>query len=411
MARRTELDVIYNNQSISNNIAEYMEGFSYTDCATDTSDTISIDIYNMNKTWLDQMLPRKGDRVSASIHMLDWNNDNVTRTFHCGDFVLDDISFSGRPLKGTIGCVSLPANEDFKTTNRTKTWAAISIKEIAAEIASRAGITLYYEGPDIIIKSLEQSEQPDSSFLQNLCNSYGLAMKIYANKIVIYDESLYEAKDAVVLIDETDMINWSYNSTINGTYTGAKISYTNPDSEETIEVQVGDGNRIYSVSTKADSQYDAELKAAAAVNRANKSAETMSVKVPAIPYLAAGNCVNITGLYNLNGKYFIDKVKHNISSGYTMSLELHKIQQRITAVSKVAAMNATDTEYEDYIVKSGDTLWMLAQSRYGQGTKYTVIYDANAEVIESTAKAHGFTSSDHGHWIFPGEKLKIPKNI
>ena len=44
----------------------------------------------------------------------------------------------------------------------------------------------------------------------------------------------------------------------------------------------------------------------------------------------------------------------------------------------------------------------------GLAAKWTAIYDANTEVIEEEAKKHGKTSSDHGHWIWPGEVLTIP---
>lgn len=61
-----------------------------------------------------------------------------------------------------------------------------------------------------------------------------------------------------------------------------------------------------------------------------------------------------------------------------------------------------------YTVVSGDTLWGIAAKKLGSGTKWTSIYDANAGTIESAAKAHGKSSSDHGHWIWPGTVLTIP---
>ena len=54
------------------------------------------------------------------------------------------------------------------------------------------------------------------------------------------------------------------------------------------------------------------------------------------------------------------------------------------------------------------TLWGIAAHYYGSGALYPRIYSANAALIEVTARAHGFGSSDGGHWIFPGMVLTIP---
>ena len=36
-----------------------------------------------------------------------------------------------------------------------------------------------------------------------------------------------------------------------------------------------------------------------------------------------------------------------------------------------------------YTVVRGDSLWNIAKKFYGSGAKYTIIYDANIDVIES----------------------------
>ena len=52
-----------------------------------------------------------------------------------------------------------------------------------------------------------------------------------------------------------------------------------------------------------------------------------------------------------------------------------------------------------YTVVSGDTLWGIAAKKFGSGSRWTLIYDANSSTIEEEAKKHGRTSSDHGHLI------------
>ena len=71
--------------------------------------------------------------------------------------------------------------------------------------------------------------------------------------------------------------------------------------------------------------------------------------------------------------------------------------------------SSKDTSQSDYTVKSGDCLWNIAKAAYGDGSKWTAIYDANSSVIEETAKKYGKESSSNGHWIYPGTKLIIPE--
>jgi nucleoid-associated protein YgaU len=54
------------------------------------------------------------------------------------------------------------------------------------------------------------------------------------------------------------------------------------------------------------------------------------------------------------------------------------------------------------------SLWGIATHYYGNGALYPRIYAANLALIEATARAHGFGSSEGGHWIFPGEVLCVP---
>ncbi|MGJ0484085.1 MAG: peptidoglycan-binding protein LysM [Methylomicrobium sp.] len=58
---------------------------------------------------------------------------------------------------------------------------------------------------------------------------------------------------------------------------------------------------------------------------------------------------------------------------------------------------AGDDEF--YTIEKGDTLWKVAEKAYGNGATYQKIFEANREVIKDPDK------------IFPGQKIRIPKNI
>lgn len=393
------------NPKLGAKIEKAATAFTYTDVASGQSDSVSITVHDIGKEWLGSLMPKRGAGLGAKLKLTNWNAKEQTVTFDCGKFILDDISFSGRPLSCVLGGVSVPAMDDFKSLPKTKTWEKTTIKDIASEIAGNAGVSLYYEADTIQIAEIEQNKQTDSAFLYSLCEKYGLAMKVYNHKIVIFDIIRYEEKGTVLTIDEKQMLSWTFNTTIEGTYTGVSLDYTDPDTENTYNVTLGSSGRMYAINSQASSRYDAELQAAAKVNAANRKIETMTVTIRANTSIVASHCVKITGLGNASGKYYIDKIKHTVGSGYKMQLTLHKVQTPI----RVTAPVDTGGTGSSYTVVSGDTLWGISKRFYGTGTKYNVIYDANADIIESTAKAHGKPSSDNGHWIWPGTTLTIPE--
>ena len=84
------------------------------------------------------------------------------------------------------------------------------------------------------------------------------------------------------------------------------------------------------------------------------------------------------------------------------------IYKYIFCLTKNRELSEEIVQDTEYIVKVGDTLWDLAKNFYGSSSKYNIIYEANKENIEETAKKRGLNTSKSGYWIFPGQKLMIP---
>lgn len=312
-------------------IAEYNEGFTYTDPASGESDTVSITLTNIDLRWANKWMPRKGDKLTAKIIQKSWEKAGNKKSFHCGKFCIDDLSYTGPELTCTIGGVSVPEGNAFRSTARSKTWKEVTLKEVAAEIARKYHLKLDYLANTVKLGTVEQSNESDSGFLNKICADYGTALKIYYGKIVIYDKGAYEARKPVATLKRSDLQDWSYNSTLVGTYTGAVIKYTSGEDDKELTCKVGGGKRILNINEKVESLQEAQIKACAKVNGENEKAVTMSITIMADYRIAAGSTVMIKGLCQLSGKFFVDKVTHNIGPGeaYTMTLELHKCQKRI----------------------------------------------------------------------------------
>ncbi len=331
--RKTNVSIWYSIPRIKASIKECLEDFSYNDVASGSADDISFTLNNMDCRFMDAQMPKKGDKMTPVIYLHNWSKSGVTKSIRCGRMVLDDLSFSGAPSVCTIGAVSMPAKGEFKNTKRTKTYKNVTVKEIARKIANRAGIALHYSAPHIPIKEIEQSKTSDSEFLVSICNDYGLGIKIYNGKIVIFDEESYEKKKPVAVLNrlKKNVINWSWNTTLQKTYTGAKVSYSDSGTNKNHHVKIGKSGRMLNVDVSAFSKRDAKLKAKAKLADENKKRTTMTLTIMPDPRIIATSTIQLKGFRKLSGKYYVDKVSHRISKsgGYVMSLEIHKVYNRI----------------------------------------------------------------------------------
>ena len=395
--RRAECELTYNGAAVTNQLADYKLEIVYTDPASGEADTLDINLQDRGRQWTTAWLPTAGDTMTAAIKVYDWDQEGDNRTLPCGFFVLDDFHFVGWPMTGTISGVSVPADGSFRATERTRTWEKVTIQEIGKEIAARAGISLVWdvEGEPFKIASVEQSNKTDCAFLMDLCKTYGLAMKVYAQKIVIYDREAYKKKDPVTTIRETDLESWSWQKTLAGTYTGGEYTYTDPKTEKEIKVTVGTGARILKKSGKADSKADAQRILQAAVNEANHGATTLSVSIMGKVSVVASQCVTMVGLGKLSGKYYIDKATHRVGTKYTVDLEMSLVENMTEGVIKDAtarlnAVGVMDTpaywvaHYKDVANLDGLILNMSTRIKTNLGGTSITTVEAALAVLVNT---------------------------
>lgn len=324
--RRAYAELTYNGKNIKTALKDYATSFEYSDPAAEECDTVSISVADPDHRWIGAWIPTKGDQVTAAIHYENKDGSDSKRLkLDCGSFVLDEYSYSesgsGRAL--TISAISAPLDDAIKATERTKTWENVTIKQIGQEIAKRYSMSLVYDAQEITLPKQQQDKTTDSAFLQDICTKYGLMLKMYKQKIVIFDREAYKKKEAVSTISRAQMSSFSWKTTLTGTYTAAQIEYTDNKKNETHSKTIGSGKRILKVNDKAANDKDAELLATAALNNANHSMTTASFSTMGMPNLVAGQTVLITGFAKLSGKYYIDKKTDSLSgSGYVSNFEV-----------------------------------------------------------------------------------------
>lgn len=418
-ARRVVPQFEINGKKADPELDEFLESVSYEDVASGSSDTLSVKLRNDNMKWMKKWFPKKGNKIKGKLVFKDWRKDGVNLKLNCGRFTLDEIKFSGGPLVAEIDAVSIPARESFKSRERTKTWKNVTVEKIAKEIARRYKLKLSYKGELIRISSVEQSNKTDSAFLYELCEKYGLSMKVFNNKIVIYDQTKQEKKKAKKTLYRHSFVGdkWDYTESIEGTYTGARISYKSGKGNKETSIYVGvkkenaAGSRVMNITEVAEDHSTAYRMAVAKVNKSNEKAATLSGDIWPNPNICAGITVKLFGFGKIDGKYFVDKSTIDVTdSGTTQSLEMHKCQKRLTTSPKLKSNKKQNDGKGNY--KVGDIVSFRGGKHYlasDEGTKGFEAKAGKAKIsLIKKGKAHPYHlihtdgNSDVYGWVDEG---------
>lgn len=399
-SRKVSLLLSYNGLNATGCFSEKAEAFAYTDIASGEADTIALTVNNRNGQWLDGYMPEDGDYVDASIAVENWCDQGDNRTLHCGKFDIDDFSASGYPETARIGGITIPVRTNFNVTLKHRQFSHTSTKTILSDICSEAGMALSYESEDYPIEEVEQSGRTDMEFAFSVCRDHNLAMKLYNSRMVVYDQTDYERKDASYTIYKSDMQTYSFSQKKSVLYDSVQIQYADPDRDDTLTysytVPGSSGMRTLYINQQADTYRDAEIIAKSRLLENIRGAVSLTVKVKGDTRHIAARNILVSGMGKADGKYFIDRVTHskNAKGVYVCSIKMHPCVTHTDFSSAVSRQE--DIGGTTYTVVKGDCLWNIAKRFYGSGVKYALIYNANREIIKNPSL------------IYPGQVLVIP---
>lgn len=332
--RETHIKIFYEGKDISENLAPFLLSFTYNDVSGSESDDINFSLQDKNHVWLDNWTPSKGDAITAQI-------ETDFSSLPCGTFQIDDITFSGPPSTLTIKAVSSAVKKTFSGEKKNRAWENTTLRQIAYDIAAKNSLSLFYDAAaSISFQRKEQSRQSDSEFLNQLCNDYGLNLKISDGKIIVYDLENYEDKSSVASLSRMDenIILWRFNSKCAGVYKSAKVKYHSPKKNELylaefVDDAIEGSERTLEISTRAESQADAMTIAQKKLSQVNAKEISGSIIIIGDTRFSAGASITLNDFGMFSGKYFLSGVTHSYShSGYTTELKIQMGQTEKKAV-------------------------------------------------------------------------------
>lgn len=342
--RSAGVKLIYNGKNITEDIAADIESVSYEGNAADNSNSASVTINAMDDKWLNNWMPEKGSTLDPTILVYNWPEEGQGGEMNGGVMTVDDISYSDAPCTLTMSATSKPNDTSFSEEDREYIWKNTSIQTIAQTIAGRYGLALGFDGTDAEIVKREQ-KATDSAFLNELCKDYGLILKVYSQKLWIYDREAFKKNAVSATIDRADIVpgSFSFSDGFDGVYTHGIWEYSNQTKGIKIRAEIGKSGRTKRVQKYASSQADAERRLQAALDNANHSATQVKFTLALAQIkLDEAQTIQLTGYGKLSGKYFIDKISLSYSrGGLEMQMVCSKIPNAETEESGLAGASVT----------------------------------------------------------------------
>jgi hypothetical protein len=261
-----------------------------------------------------------------------------------GTFEVDEIVHRYPPSEVVLKFNSIPAKAELRGIKRDKSWEQTTLEQIAGDIASRAGLQLFYDAESVDIKRAEQSGESDLSFLKKLCDNTGLNLKIHDKKIVVFEALKYESKSPIITLNYNDppvIIKLDAKTTSSAIYKEAQVSYKGNNVAEwlwslfggndffsstaKIAGGTGGGAGVLNINQKVNDEAEAERLARAKLREENKKEFTLDLNLMGSFSFIAGNVFTLKGHGLFDGNYICDRTDHVAGeSGYTTRVSAHR---------------------------------------------------------------------------------------
>jgi hypothetical protein len=377
LPRRSFLEVEIDGTDISKAVSDVILDFTYTDRASGESDSIDLNITDRDGKFIDDWYPENGLGFKAKIKVENWNQDGDSGELDTGKFKIDSCGLSGPPDKFSIKAVSIPVTSSLKREEKTNAWEEATLQEIAKTIADNAGIQLMYEvESDITFDLVDQLQQTDMAFLMDLCTQYGVSLKVTDEKMVLFEESVYEEKDPIDTFDKSEIggriIDYSFTQDTNDTVNKVELFYKDPKSGIVAQgeftppnppatgqklvlnerpgdlrgdnyrkgIDDGSGNAGGTFDTgmhpfsditadfnkpRTDVTDNANIICRARCREKNINEWTCALKIMGDVKIVGGVTINMTNWGKYSGKYMVDVASHKIGGRYLTTVNAHRV--------------------------------------------------------------------------------------
>ena len=258
----------------------------------------------------------------------------------CGSFTCDEVSYSGPPDKVKIKAVSASLSGPLRETVRTQAWEEFTLQGVAGDVASRNGLSLFYDADAHTFARQDQRNESDLAFLQRLAEDRGVSLKVRDDKLILYSAKDADTRSSALSFQRfgdgyTTVSDYDFKEKSEGTaFRACTVEYHDPATRELraytynpsgVAATSENTRKILDLDKRVESEADAMALAKNRLRSGNQGECTGSFTVMGHPGLVAGITVGMSGFGKFDGKYFVTKATHSMGSKYTSKAEIRRV--------------------------------------------------------------------------------------
>jgi phage protein D len=251
--KKPTFKLVYEGKDITEDVTKYATSVTYTDAVSGESDEIQINLEDTSGDWRNNWRPNKGDNILLEIG---YKNSALV---NCGSFEVDEIELSGPPDVVNFRALATPVTSPLRSQN-SKAFENQSLASIVSFIASKYGLKIVGDIPELTIPRSTQANESDLAFLNRIAKEFFMLFSIRGDTLTFTSIIDIEDSDSVLSIDRADIINYSLTDKTVDIPNEVRTGGTNPRTGENI---VGEfkfkGESYLGGYTKTNAEGDPEL--------------------------------------------------------------------------------------------------------------------------------------------------------
>lgn len=321
--------VVYAGKDITRDVSLSLVEVNYSDFMAGESDSVELVLEDVDRRWQNAWYPQHGDAVSVQLGYDDGP------LLSCGDFEVDEVELDGPPDVVRIKALAAGVKRSVRTRNG-RAYEDTTLADIAATIARRNKMELVGEIEPVKISRITQVYETDLAFLVRVSEQFGYSFSVRGSKLCFFKRSALKGAQAALTVDRTGVSRYRFRDKVHGVATAATVAYHDPHAKRTRKHQVKDVQGAVSrhsadtlkLNVRAENDQQAQLKAGAALDRANEDQTGASLTMFGTVKLVAGVNVQLTGFGRMDGKYTVTQSRHRFarSSGYTTEVDVKRVR-------------------------------------------------------------------------------------